>query len=600
MRNSIIKFLILISALFFCYSCANTTTPPMGGIKDTIPPVLLKVLPDSGMVNFPVQDGRIELRFDEYVVVNEPLKNIYISPPLSKNPEAKIRGKSIYISFPDKLDSAVTYTLNFGNAIADNNEGNLFGSYIYPFSTGKYLDSLMTSGTIVNSQSLLPVPDVTIAFYKDHSDSVLYKSLPDAIAKSDKFGYFLVRNISPVKYRVFAFTDKNNNNKYEPEGEEVAFLDTLFNPTLVIKDNLKELTKVSEKDTLIAMSRPSELNLYLFKEDPEKHFIREAKRLQHRMTYVKFSAPNATINSVKFKGIDTSSLLHEFNVRRDSLVIWITDTTLVVSDSLDLMVNYMKTDSLNNLTPFTEEFKLVYVRPKKESVKDIRSRQNPLIKEKRHDLLEFEMKADATLFESDGIRLIFPSPLSKLTRDSLKLEYKAPRGETGSIKYNIITDSLYSRIITIMPAERILPGYEYTLRAKTGTFKDIYKQTNDSAFVSVKLPNDDALSKLTLDINGAVGYYIVDLTNITRDKVFRSYKISKDSKLEFPYLQKGEYSIRITQDINGNGIIDTGSLSARKQPEKVRLYSLPDGKTIITIPESAELTQSIDLKSIFK
>lgn len=600
MRNSIIKFLILISALFFCYSCANTTTPPMGGIKDTIPPVLLKVLPDSGMVNFPVQDGRIELRFDEYVVVNEPLKNIYISPPLSKNPEAKIRGKSIYISFPDKLDSAVTYTLNFGNAIADNNEGNLFGSYIYPFSTGKYLDSLMTSGTIVNSQSLLPVPDVTIAFYKDHSDSVLYKSLPDAIAKSDKFGYFLVRNISPVKYRVFAFTDKNNNNKYEPEGEEVAFLDTLFNPTLVIKDNLKELTKVSEKDTLIAMSRPSELNLYLFKEDPEKHFIREAKRLQHRMTYVKFSAPNATVNSVKFKGIDTSSLLHEFNVRRDSLVIWITDTTLVVSDSLDLMVNYMKTDSLNNLTPFTEEFKLVYVRPKKESVKDIRSRQNPLIKEKRHDLLEFEMKADATLFESDGIRLIFPSPLSKLTRDSLKLEYKAPRGETGSIKFNIITDSLYSRIITIMPAERILPGYEYTLRAKTGTFKDIYKQTNDSAFVSVKLPNDDALSKLTLDINGAVGYYIVDLTNITRDKVFRSYKISKDSKLEFPYLQKGEYSIRITQDINGNGIIDTGSLSARKQPEKVRLYSLPDGKTIITIPESAELTQSIDLKSIFK
>lgn len=600
MRNSIIKFLILISALYFCYSCANTTTPPMGGIKDTIPPVLLKVLPDSGMVNFPVQDGRIELRFDEYVVVNEPLKNIYISPPLSKNPEAKIRGKSIYISFPDKLDSAVTYTLNFGNAIADNNEGNLFGSYIYPFSTGKYLDSLMTSGTIVNSQSLLPVPDVTIAFYKDHSDSVLYKSLPDAIAKSDKFGYFLVRNISPVKYRVFAFTDKNNNNKYEPEGEEVAFLDTLFNPTLVIKDNLKELTKVSEKDTLIAMSRPSELNLYLFKEDPEKHFIREAKRLQHRMTYVKFSAPNATVNSVKFKGIDTSSLLHEFNVRRDSLVIWITDTTLVVSDSLDLMVNYMKTDSLNNLTPFTEEFKLVYVRPKKESVKDIRSRQNPLIKEKRHDLLEFEMKADATLFESDGIRLIFPSPLSKLTRDSLKLEYKAPRGETGSIKYNIITDSLYSRIITIMPAERILPGYEYTLRAKTGTFKDIYKQTNDSAFVSVKLPNDDALSKLTLDINGAVDYYIVDLTNITRDKVFRSYKISKDSKLEFPYLQKGEYSIRITQDINGNGIIDTGSLSARKQPEKVRLYSLPDGKTIITIPESAELTQSIDLKSIFK
>jgi hypothetical protein len=151
-----------------------------------------------------------------------------------------------------------------------------------------------------------------------------------------------------------------------------------------------------------------------------------------------------------------------------------------------------------------------------------------------------------------------------------------------------------------MPTERVLPGYEYTLRASTSTFKDIYKQTNDSSFVTVKLPNDNALSKLILDIKGAEGFYIVDLTNITRDKVFRSYKINKDSKLEFPYLQKGEYSIRITQDINGNGIIDTGNVLLKRQPEKVRLYPLSDGATIITIPESVELLQSVDLKSIFK
>ncbi|HCV15743.1 MAG TPA: hypothetical protein DF637_05370 [Rikenellaceae bacterium] len=598
-RDKIIAMAVIALIFAFCFSCANTTTPPMGGIKDTIPPLLLKVSPDSGRVNFPLKEGSVELKFNEYVVLSEPLKNIYLSPPQSRSPETKIRGKSIIVSFPSILDSATTYTLNFGRSIADNNEGNLFGSYVYPFSTGSSIDSLMCSGTIVNSQSLLPVSNATIAFYKDHSDSSLLNSLPSAIAKSDKFGYFLVRNIGNIPYRVFAFTDNNNNNKYDPEGEEVAFLDTLLTPAIIMRADLKELIQVDEKDTLTAMSRPSELNLYLFKEDPAKQFIREAKRLQHRMAYVKFSTPEAEVLSVKYKGIDSTSLLKEFNIRRDSLVIWINDTSIVVSDTLNLEVKYMKTDSLNNLTPFTEDFRLVYTRPKRDTQREMRNRSETGIKEKRADLLEFEMKADATLFETEGIKLTFPSPIVHFLRDSLKLEYKAPRGEVGTMKYTVVKDSIYSRIMSIMPTERILPGYEYTLRAPTATFKDIYKQTNDSTFVTVKLPNDDALSKLILDIKGADGSYIIDLTNITRDKVFRSYKINKDSRLEFPYLQKGEYSIRITQDINGNGIIDTGNVLLKKQPEKVRLYSLSDGVTIITIPESVELLQSVDLKSIF-
>lgn len=600
MRDRITAISITALILSFCFSCANTATPPMGGIKDTIPPVLLKVTPDSGKVNFPLKSGSVELKFDEYVVLNEPLKNIYLSPPQLKSPETKVRGKSVIVTFPSNLDSLTTYTLNFGRSIADNNEGNRFGNYVFPFSTGTYIDSLMCSGTIVNSQSLLPVDNVTIAFYKDHSDSSLFNSLPYAVARSDKFGYFVLRNIANVPYRVFAFTDKNNNFKYEPEGEEVAFLDTLLTPSKILRAGLAELELVDEKDTLSAMKRPSEISLYLFKEDPAKQFIREAKRLQHRMSYVKFSTPDARVLSVKYKGIDSSSLLKEFNIRRDSLVIWIKDTTLNVSDTLNLEVKYMKSDSLNELVPFTEDFRLVYTRPKRETQREMRSRAETGVKEKRADLLEFEMKADATLFETEGIKLIFPSPLSKFIKDSVKLEYKAPRGETGTLKYNIVNDSVYSRIMWIVPAERLLPGYDYTLRAATAAFKDIYKQTNDSAFVNVKLPSDDALSKLILDISGTEGSYIVDLTNITRDKVFRSYKITKDSKLEFPYLQKGEYSIRITQDINGNGIIDTGNIILKKQPEKVRLYKMPDGNTIITIPESVELTQRVDLKSIFK
>src|SRR5690554_1857844 len=147
--NNLVKIIILI---VFGYtltgSCANTSTPPLGGPKDTIPPVLLYISPDSGKVNFPVKKGEVEMKFNEYVVLKDEQKNIFISPPLDKSPETKIRGKSIITTFPVALDTNTSYTLNFGRAIVDNNEGNVFPSYVYPFSTGAVLDSLYTSGTI--------------------------------------------------------------------------------------------------------------------------------------------------------------------------------------------------------------------------------------------------------------------------------------------------------------------------------------------------------------------------------------------------------------------------------------------------------------------
>ncbi|MDP3452497.1 MAG: Ig-like domain-containing protein [Bacteroidales bacterium] len=597
--NNVIYLLIALM-LYILGSCANTTTPPTGGIKDTIPPRLLKVIPDSGRVNFPLKGGVIEMKFDEYIVLKEPQKSLFLSPPLEKRVETKIRGKSIIITFPLSLDSSQTYSLNFGNSIVDNNEGNQFYNYVYPFSTGDYIDSLMVSGTILNAVTLLPAEDITIALYKDNSDSVLYNSLPDAYSKSDKFGFFVIRNIEPRPYRVFAFKDNNGNNKYDPENEEVAFLDTLFQPTKILKKGLKELEYVDEKDTLIAMSRPSQLDLYLFRENPDKQFIRESKRLQPRMVYVKFSTPEAEVLSLSVDGADSLKIVKEFNIRRDSLILWFTDTTYKVPDTLKLSINYLKTDSLNNLSPFEENFKLVAPKPVKQDMSISKDRSLlPGERVKRADLLEFDIDANPTLFEEEGFVLKFKAPILSVNRDSLKLVFKTPRGEEGKMPYIIQEDSVTSRIIRIKPQGRILTGYEYSLRIADNALIDIYKHTNDSIVKSVSLPRDEKLSKLILDIYGANGSYIVELTNITRDKIFRSYKITGDKKLNFPYLQTGKYSVKITEDINSNGIIDTGSIKDKRQPEKVRLYTLPDGSSVISIPESAELEQRVDLKQIF-
>ncbi len=597
--NLFYAFAIVVIA-YLIGSCANTTTPPMGGAKDTIPPILIRVLPDSGSVNYPLKGGQIELRFDEYVVLKEPQKTIFLSPPIEKRVEAKVKGKSILITFPTQLDSGVTYTLNLGKSIVDNNEGNQFIPYVFPFSTGSYLDSMMCSGTILNAASLLPEEDISVAFYKNISDSVLYNKFPSAFSKSDKFGYFVVRNLEPGPYKVYAFNDINSNNKYDSENEEVAFLDSLFIPSVVLAKDRYELIYVEDKDTLTALGRPSEISLYLFREDPAKQFIKESKRLQTKMVYVRFSAPEADVFTIRFRGVDSTLLLREFNQRRDSLLIWLMDTTKSYTDSLYLTIGYLKSDSLNNLTPILEDFRLAAPKPvKSENSETLERSKTTKERQKRSNLLDFEILAEPALFEQQGFIINFPAPIVIIEKDSIEVKFKTPKGETGFLNYSIIKDSLFSSLIKVIPSGRILPGYEYSLKIRNNAIKDIYKFTNDSVVKTVSLPSDDKLSKLVLDLTGVDGSYIVELTNITRDKVYRSYKITRDGNLNFPYLQPGKYSVKITQDLNGNGIIDTGSVLNKKQPEKVRLFTLSNGSSIITIPESAELNQSINLQTIF-
>jgi len=152
----------------------------------------------------------------------------------------------------------------------------------------------------------------------------------------------------------------------------------------------------------------------------------------------------------------------------------------------------------------------------------------------------------------------------------------------------------------IRPEIQLQPGYEYYLKVPHRKFKDINGFYNDSTEVKVSLPNDDKLSSMSLVLNGVHNKYIVDLLNEKRDKTLRSYIIDKDQTLLFPYLKAGKYSIRITEDVNRNGLVDTGILLEHKQPEKVRFYKLEDGTFLIDIPEMTEIEQNIDISEMFR
>ncbi|MFA5713005.1 MAG: Ig-like domain-containing protein [Bacteroidales bacterium] len=593
----VIAIFLPLLFLFLYGGCANTATPPLGGVKDTIPPILLKSLPDSNTINFPLTSGKITLQFDEYVVVKEEQKNIYLSPPQSKRPIVKIRGKGIVTTFPEPLDSGRTYTLNFGESIQDNNEGNKFYQYTFPFSTGSIIDSMMLAGTLYYAETLLPAHNVVVAAYEDSADSLLTTQLPAAVAKSDAFGYFILRNLKRAPYSIYAIEDLNYNFMYDPPAERVAFLDSIFIPSTPLEKEMAEMIAVDSKDTLLALSRPSHIELYLFKEREERQFIKEAHREEERMAFLSFTGPNPQILKFEIEELDSLSYRLERNIVKDSVVVWVTDTTLSAIDTLTLNIEYMKSDSLGALSPFEEQF--VLSPPKKKREKDDKEPKGPAKPQKREDLLEFKLVIEPTLVEQTGISLIFNSPLSKMVQDSILFTEKSPRGDIEKLEFTIESDTLWSRINYLKPKSKFRAGFDYNLLLPQGVFKDIYRHTNDTIEKSFTLPKDDKLSLLTLEIEEVTGDYIVELTNVTRDKIFRSYRVNRDTTLSFPYLSKGEYSIKIVEDLNGNGVIDSGNLKLKKQPEKVRLYALPDGNSVITLPESVEILQRVNIKDIF-
>ena len=583
---------IILGTMIFSHSCANTTTPPSGGPKDTIPPLITEIYPVLGQKNVPRSKTKLEIKFNEYVTVKDP-KSLFLSPPLEKSPMFKLKGKGVVVYFEGDLDSNKTYTLDVTNAIADNNEGNMFPGYTLVFSTGDRIDSMVVTGLVQDCNTLEPLKGATVMLYKDHADSAIFLKRPDAAVKTDDWGFFCLRNIQDTVYRMYAIIDENNNNLYEAENEKVAFIDTLIRPVTIVNDSLPELMKYDMKDTLHCLERKTEYELNIFREKPSKQLIVNKERIGERTAYITFMAPYAQIDSLWFKGIPSNKIITQFNLVQDSLEIWINDPK-PQPDTLFLNVKYMKTDTLGMLNSFTEEIKLA--KPKtslvaKSAKKDIKHEDTTAV---------FTLEAKPETVEQYGFTMEFKYPIVKDGFDSLEFRSINPRQQEKKGKYKVTQDSLNLRRYIIMPEEKLQQGYEYFLKVPYRKFMDINGYYNDSTEVKVTLPTDDKLSSMSLVLSGVNNKYIVDLLSEKRDKVLRSYIIDKDITLLFPYLKAGKYSIRITEDLNRNGLVDTGILLEHKQPEKVRFYKLEDGTMLIDIPEMMELEQNINVTEMFK
>ena len=428
-------------------------------------------------------------------------------------------------------------------------------------------------------------PDVK-KLYDNLSDSACMVSLPAAATRTDDWGFFVIRNIPPKEYRIYAYSDGDKDNMYMQGEDFVAFHDTLFTPHRIVRDSIYELLPFDMKDTVACQLRESELQLMMFKETATRQFVKNKGRADEKRGFLKFNAHDVEINSFQIFGIDSSDIITRFNPEKDSLDFWI-NTSYRLPDSLLITMEYIKTDSLGNLAMTQEDLAVSLNDEQKAELKE---------KAKTDTLVNVQYDFKNENIEQDGITLRFPDPLAEMHIDSIMFITTNQRNQNDTIPFLFTKDSTEFEVYRLQSSQTYQQGYKYQVVIPESTFIDIYGRKNKANTINLELPDTDRTGSITLNVSGIAGSrYIIELVSPDKRQVYRKFNVEEDTSLYFPYLKEGQYTFRITEDRNRNGIFDSGNLLEKRQPERVILFKMPDGAEIIELPEQTDIEQDLKL-----
>ncbi|MBE6221757.1 MAG: hypothetical protein E7127_09045 [Rikenellaceae bacterium] len=602
---------MLLFAGAFLKSCASIGQLD-GGPYDTIPPVVLGVYPNNYATNF--KDKRITLDFNEYVQIKEQQKELFTSPAMKK-PTITLRGKSLIVDLKaDTLLPNTTYAIEFGAAIADNNEGNPLHGLRYVFSTGDRIDSMIMSGYTEKSETADSLGKTFIYFFEADSvaepkewDSTMFNYSPSKIARSQNNGIFIAQNLRPVDYRVYAFNDTNGNQIYEPSVDMVGFLDGVYNPSKmppfgVWYDSIRRYP-----------SADPQLYFRLF---TDKSFVRQsmqdAVRPEQHKILITFAAEKPEIRSIKLNGIDPDSIIYEPSLKGDSLTLWLNMRGENIPDSLKGEMIYMKHDSLRQLQPDTAKLNLNWRRV--ESKQQEREREK-LEKAKakaeangeewtepdtpsQFRILNFKNKYDVN--PEQHYPLSFATPLTRLDSARVQMLSWGEEGDTIKERITFVRDTANMRrwlIKANWDAKR-----KYSLRLPKDVMFDVAGEGNDSLNSEITVADIDKFAKLNLTIKPRTegGKYVVQFVDGQNNKsIIREIRHLGEGTHTINYIPAGELRMRIIEDINDNGEWDGGNMVERRQSERAEFYKNERDEEIFTTKTGWEFDITLDMSRIF-
>ncbi|MFK8059402.1 MAG: Ig-like domain-containing protein [Polaribacter sp.] len=513
-----LKLIFFTLSILVLSNCARTGRPE-GGPKDEEAPLFVTANPPYETINFDKDEVRIY--FNEFIKLKDLNKQLVVSPPL-KNPlivsPQGTASKFLKLEILDTLKKNTTYIFNFGNAVEDNNENNVLEGFKYVFSTGTYIDSLKTIGSIKDAVLKETPKSVNILLYKidsSYTDSIVFKKKPNYITNTLDTTRFELTNLREGKYLMIALKESSSDYLFDPKLDKIGF----YKDTIVLP-----------RDSII------EKSITLFKEIQEYKFRRAKEETKGKIIFGYEGAVKDFNVKVLSKVPEDFKSISKFEKDKDTLNYWYTP---------------IEVDSLNFEVSNANFRDTVTVRLRKKKIDSLIL--NSSIKGTLHFRDTFFLEANNPIIDVDT------SKISLFDKDTIPKIFKT------------IIDKKENKIALIFDKK---PEQNYSLTFLPEALSDIFEHKNDTLKYSLRTKEIEDYGRITLNaVNPESENIIIELLEGKDQNLVERRFISKEEVLVFDLLEPKTYTIRAIIDTNNNKKWDTGNFLSRTPPEKIIYYS---------------------------
>ncbi len=576
--------ILIAAALTLLAACARPGTPD-GGPFDEEPPVFLGATPADGATS--VSSNTIALEFNEFIRLDNATEKVVISPPQLDMPEITAVGRKIKVKLIDSLKANTTYTIDFGDAIVDNNEGNPMGKFTYTFSTGDTIASMEISGRVLNAYNLEPIKGILVGLHSDTTAAAFNTKPFDRMARTNGSGQFTIKGVAPSHYRIYALQDADGDYRFNQKSEMLAFSRADIHPESFPDQRADTVWRDSTHYDSIKIVPythylPDNLVLLAFSESTlDRHLLKSERRVpEHFELY--FTGPSEQRPTIRGLNFDESKLICVASPKNDTLTYWISDTALVHTDSLFAEVTYLENDSAGAWVSHTEEMDFISRLPRSRQIKmeqekyntwfkaqeKLRKKGKPYQSEMPPGQLEIGTTGNGTLDPYNNIQFTSPEPLASIDTTKFHLYLKQ---DTLYVPADHLLEPHPSNAMRCTLYGEWRPEQQYLLKVDSAAFTSIYGKVSDKIEFRFNIPSLDQYCTFTATIQGrSDSTVIVQLLN-NNDTPVRTER-TQEGRANFYFVKPGAYYMRAFIDSNGNGQWDEGNYADDRQAEEVYYY----------------------------
>lgn len=590
-------------------SCANQGSGPDGGPYDETPPRVVSMTPPTRAAQGTKHGTHISIKFSEPVQLDNAMEKVIVSPPQIEQPEISASGRHVNVQLLDTLRRNTTYTIDFGDAITDATEKNPLGLFTYIFSTGATTDTMEISGHVLSAETLEPLKGVLVGLYPaDSPDSILRTEAMHRVARSNAEGFFSIKGVGNKPYRAVCLEDKDQDFRFSMKNELIGWLRDAVTPgsypDVRYDTTWVDTTRWSRIDTVAYTHfTPDNLVLLGFTEaNQPRHRLKHNRDNPNRLQLY-FTAPSKHRPEVQGVNFDASKLLLEHSAGYDTLCYWITDTTLVNTDSLQLTLTYENSDDstgVRSLCTDTIDFvpRMSFERRQKQLADEHAKWLKGL--ERRHKRgdhsqetppvqnLGMDIRTKGSISPMDVVNISFDEPIDTLPPSAIHL-LLGPDSTAVNAPFELERSPQNIRTFRLRAEWR--PGQRYRLLIDSAAIRSIYGKCNTPEEARFGVANMEDYGTIFIRVPGADTTCVVQLLD-GGNKVVRQERLDKGIA-SFYYLSPNSYYYRCFIDSNGDGRWTPGELDSGTLAEEV--YYCP---TRIDVKANFDFDQTWDLHAL--